>query len=122
MSADRITANLPSRDFAATIAFYARLGFTVGYHGADWLILIRGPLELEFFPHPDLAAETSAFSACIRVDDLDSLHSDWQSLGLPADLPHIPRLTECFELPGAPRMFALIDNDGSLLRCLENGD
>ncbi len=30
MTADRITANLPSRKFADTIAFYARLGFAVG--------------------------------------------------------------------------------------------
>lgn len=122
MPRDRITANLPSRDFAATTAFYARLGFTVAFQGDDWLILTRGPLELEFFPLASLIPEQSAFSACIRVDDLDSLHSAWQRLGLPADLPAIPRLTDCFELPGAPRMFALIDNDGSLLRCLENGD
>ena len=35
---DRITANLPSRDFAATIAFYGKLGFGVRFQGPDWLI------------------------------------------------------------------------------------
>ena len=29
---DRITANLPSRDTAATAAFYEKLGFTTGYN------------------------------------------------------------------------------------------
>ncbi|MES2145714.1 MAG: bleomycin resistance protein, partial [Pseudomonadota bacterium] len=65
--ADRITANLPARDFAATSAFYAALGFAEAYRGEGWMILRRGPLVLEFFPHPDVDPLTSSFSACIRV-------------------------------------------------------
>jgi len=61
---DRITANLPSRDFIATKAFYRRLGFRIA----------------------------------------------------------IPRLTGIFKLQGAPRMFALVDEDGALLRVLDNKD
>lgn len=58
---DRITANLPSRDFDATIAFYGRLGFVPAYRDAHWLILERGPLELESSPIPILIRPAAAF-------------------------------------------------------------
>ncbi|MDN5786405.1 bleomycin resistance protein [Pseudorhodobacter sp.] len=120
--ADRITANLPSRDFKATAAFYARLGFAEVFRGTGWMILRRGPLELEFFPHADLDPAQSAFSACIRLDDIEGLLQEWRGLGLSVDPKAIPRLTGIFRPSEAPRMFALIDLDGSLLRCIDNGD
>lgn len=122
MRTDRITANLPSRDFAATEAFYARLGFDCTYRSGEWMILERGPLEVEFFPWPDLDPYASAASACVRVDDLDALHAAWSSLGLSRDPRQIPRLTAIEKRPDVPRMFALLDGDGSLLRVLQNGD
>ena len=122
MRPDRITANLPSRSFAATIAFFARLGFGIAYEGKDWLILSRGTMEIEFFPYPDLIPTDSWFSACIRVDDLDGLWSAWTDIGLPQDDKSIPRITGVVQMPDVPRMFALIDPDGSLLRCLDNKD
>ena len=70
--ADRITANLPSRDFSATEAFYHRLGFSTGFRDEGWMILRRGTLELEFFPHPGLDKWSSWFSACIRVDEVEA--------------------------------------------------
>lgn len=120
--ADRITANLPSRDFAATEAFYHRLGFRTDYRSDGWMILRRGPLELEFFPHPGLDKGASWFSACVRIDALDTLLAEWQKVGLSPDPDEIPRLTGIFNPPGAPRMFALVDEDGSLLRVLDNKD
>ncbi len=119
--ADRITANLPARDFDATIAFYGKLGFSAGFHDDGWLILNRGALELEFFPHPGLVPRDSWFSACIRVDDLEGLLASWRKAGLPGDDRSVPRLTGIVKHPGVPRMFALVDPDGSLLRVLENG-
>lgn len=116
--ADRITANLPSRDFAATSAFYAALGFTETFRNDGWMILRRGPLELEFFPHPELRPGDSWFSACVRVADVDGLHDAWRAAGLPETADALPRLTGFFTPPGAPRMFALVDADGSLLRCM----
>jgi hypothetical protein len=120
--ADRITANLPARDFALTAAFYARLGFVEEYRDHGWMILSRGDLELEFFPHPELDPRTSWFSACVRVDDPDSLLADWQGVGLPGEATAIPRLTGFFRQEPAPRMFALVDPDGSLLRVIDNRD
>ena len=119
--ADRITANLPSRNFDATVAFYGKLGFRVGFHDSGWLILNRGALELEFFPHPEVDKFTSWFSACIRVNDLDGLLAEWRKVGLPVDNCSTPRLTDPVKIPNVPRMFALVDEDGSLLRVLENG-
>ncbi len=119
---DRITANLPSKDFDATVGFYGRLGFDVGFRKEDWLILERGALEVEFFPHPAVDPLNSWFSACIRVDDIEGLLTAWSVLGLSADPKATPRLTDIFRLPDAPRMFALVDEDGSLLRVLDNKD
>ncbi len=119
-STDRITANLPSRDFDATIAFYVSLGFEVAYRDDGWLILTRGPLLLEFFPYPALEPKDSWFSACIRVNDLDKLHEDFSTANLPADSTTIPRMSAPEKLPGVPRMFFLVDCDGSLLRCIDN--
>ncbi len=119
---DRITANLPSRDFAATSAFYAALGFTERFRDEGWMILGRGALELEFFPWPDFDPKSSNFSACIRVDDPDTLREEWSQLGIPETRDCIPRLTGFFRPGSAPRMFALIDPDGSLLRVIDNRD
>ena len=119
---DRITANLPSRDFAATSAFYAKLGFSERFRDAGWMILGHGALELEFFPWPDLDPKTSSFSACIRVNDPDALLAQWSQLGIPGGTRDMPRLTGFFRPGTAPRMFALIDPDGSLLRVIDNND
>lgn len=120
--ADRITANLPSRDFSATEAFYGRLGFISRFRDEGWMILQRGDLVLEFFPHPGIDKWSSWFSACIRVDDMAGLLSEWQQTGLPTDPKAIPRLTGVFKPSHAPRMFALVDEDGSLLRVIDNAD
>jgi catechol 2,3-dioxygenase-like lactoylglutathione lyase family enzyme len=114
---DRITANLPARDFDETATFYGRLGFHVDYRDDGWMMMSRGPLEIEFFPHQDLDPFQSSFSACVRVADLDRLYADYAALNLPdAGIPRLqgPPWTIVDEL----RMFGLIDPNGSLLRCL----
>ncbi len=120
--ADRITANLPSRDFAATAAFYGALGFAPTFRDEGWMILRRGALVLEFFPHPGVDPWSSWFSACVRVDDPDALLAEWRQAGLASDHTSIPRLTGFFKPGAAPRMFALVDADGSLLRVIDNRD
>ncbi|QGZ97036.1 bleomycin resistance protein [Terricaulis silvestris] len=117
---DRITANLPAINFDATEAFYAPLGFTASWKDSGWMILRRGSLELEFFPFPDLDPFQSSFSACIRVDDLDALYADFSRAGVTNDRCAIPRLTPPLTEPFGLRLFALIDLNGSLLRCIDN--
>lgn len=113
---DRITANLPARSFDETAAFYGALDSEVAFRDEGWMILHRGDLEVEFFPHPDLDPTTSWFSACVRVGDVDQLFAEWSSAGLP--LGGIPRLTEPADGAHGLRMFALVDPNGSLLRCM----
>lgn len=112
-----VTANLPSRDYDATEAFYAPLGFARSWRDANWMILTRGETQIEFFPHPHLKPEESWFSACFRVEDLDALHDAYGKLGLPGE--GIPRLHPGIQrITDDLRMFAVVDPDGSLIRCL----
>jgi catechol 2,3-dioxygenase-like lactoylglutathione lyase family enzyme len=115
---DRATANLPSADLDRTAAFYTALGFTVSFKDDGWMILDRGAITLEFFPIAVDPRKTTG-SACVRVDDLDSLYADFSEAGL------LPRF--CRTTPGVLpiseaglRMFVLIDPDGNLLRCSDN--
>lgn len=116
----RITANLPSSDFDRTEAFYAKLGFTRRFRNDGWMILEFDGALVEFFPHPDIDPKTSWFSACLRSADIDALHARFAEAGLAIDKTSIPRLTAPFQLDDAPRMFALVDEDGSLWRILED--
>jgi hypothetical protein len=122
--ADRATANLPSRDFAVTADFYGALGFAALFRDDGWMILVRGSLELEFFPMPQLKPKESWFSACLRVDDLDGLYAGFaaaaDTAGLSRSATAIPRLTPPVLEPFGLRMFALVDPDGSLIRCISN--
>lgn len=112
-----VTANLPSRDFDATEAFYGALGFRRSWRDDSWMILRRGHAIIEFFRHPDLIPGESWFSACIRTDDLGGLLQEYSALGLPDD--GIPRLNRDIQrITDDLRMFALVDPDGTLIRCL----
>ncbi|MFT5199824.1 MAG: catechol 2,3-dioxygenase-like lactoylglutathione lyase family enzyme [Planctomycetota bacterium] len=121
MNHDRITANLPSRDFEATEAFYARLGFATEYRGDGWMILNRDGMHVEFFPHPELNPKESWFSASMRLCEIDALHAEWSALGIAKDGPDFPRIGSPIVLDGSPRMFTLLDPDGSLWRVMEMG-
>ena len=113
---ERVTANLPARSLDETEAFYGALGFAAMFRDEGWMILRQGELEIEFFPHPDLDPFTSWFSACVRVSDADRLHAAWTGIGLPSD--GVPRITSPADEPPGWRGFALVDPNGSLLRCM----
>ena len=115
---DRVTANLPSRNLDATAAFYEALGFSIGFKDEGWMIISRGPLEIEFFPL-DHDPRQSCFSACLRVDDLNGLYAAFRLANLSSNCRAVPRLTPP-EVQHGLRMFALVDPDGSLLRCIDN--
>ena len=116
---DHATPNLPSRNLAATSAFYGKLGFHEVFRDAGWLIVARGTLQLEFFPHPDLDPFENYAGCCLRVADARALHTAFSLAGLSTSPRDIPRLTPPVDQAWGFRMFALLDADGNLVRGLE---
>ena len=117
---DHATPNLPSRDFAATSAFYSALGFQEGWRDGGWMILTRGDLTLEFFPYPDLDPLQSSFGCCLRLDDLDAFYAICKAAGLPETDTGHPRLHPPRLEPWGGRVGFMIDPDGTLLRLIQN--
>jgi catechol 2,3-dioxygenase-like lactoylglutathione lyase family enzyme len=117
---DQATPNLPSRDFEVTLAFYAKLGFELGWRDEDWMILERGSLKLEFFPHPDLSPLESWFSCCLRLDDLTGFYSTCRETGVPEQCWGYPRVQPPKVEGSGLTIAALIDPDGTLLRLVQN--
>lgn len=117
---DHATPNLPARDFAATAAFYAKLGFEEDYRSDGWMILSRGALKLEFFPWPDFDAYNSSFGSCIRLDDLPAFMAQVETSGVPDARRGIPRYHPPRLEDSGLTIAYLIDPDGSLLRLIQN--
>ncbi|MCC7268595.1 MAG: hypothetical protein IT546_14825 [Caulobacteraceae bacterium] len=117
---DHATPNLPSRDFETTSQFYARLGFEESWRDDGWMILRRGDLKLEFFPHPDLDPATSWFSCCLRLDDLDAVYAACLAAGVPEKRQGWPRLRPPQEEPSGLRIGYLVDPDCTLVRLIQN--
>ena len=117
---DRATPNLPARDFDVTERFYHALGFKTIWRDQGWMILKRGKLSLEFFPHPDLEPLQSSFSCCLRLDDLDAFYSDCVTAGIPEKQTGFPRLHPPVTESWGGRVGALVDCDCTLLRLIQN--
>ena len=117
---DHSTPNLPSRDFEATEKFYAALGFVTNWRDSGWMILRRGAVTLEFFPHPDLEPNSSWFSCCLRLDDLDAFYAVCKSAGIAETAKGYPRLHPPKLEDWGGRVGALIDFDGTLVRLIQN--
>lgn len=105
---------LPSRSLEQTLAFYGRLGFEGEIVGEAYAIFTRGPLELHFFLHTGLTPADSFAGCYLRVADVDSLYAAMCAVGLPAR--GIPRIDRLEDKPWGMREFAVIDEDGNLLR------
>jgi catechol 2,3-dioxygenase-like lactoylglutathione lyase family enzyme len=118
--ADHATPNLPARDFDATSAFYAKLGFEEDYRSDGWMILSRGSLKLEFFPWPDFDPYSSSFGSCLRLDDLGAMMKQVEASGVPDARKGIPRYHPAAPDPSGLTIAYLIDLDGSLLRLIQN--
>ena len=117
---DHATPNLPSRDFEATEKFYTALGFVTGWSDSGWMIMKRGSVTLEFFPHPDLNPKTSWFSCCLRLDNLDAFYAVCKSAGIPETSTGFPRLHPPKLEDWGGRVGALIDIDSTLVRLIQN--
>lgn len=117
--ADFATPNLPARDFAATAAFYGRLGFAETYRDDGWMILKRGGLMLEFFPHRGLDPAESWFSCCLRLDDVQAFFDEARAAGIPEKTLGWPRLHRPKREDWGGVVGALVDLDGTLLRLVQ---
>lgn len=117
---DHATPNLPAMDFEETSQFYQRLGFEQGWRDDGWMILKRGGLTLEFFPHPDLVPGQSSFSCCLRLDDLDGFYSVCKAAGLPEQCWGWPRLHQPTVEDSGLRIAYMVDPNGSLIRLIQN--
>ncbi|WP_166039478.1 bleomycin resistance protein [Sphingosinicella sp. YJ22] len=117
---DHATPNLPSKDFEVTSRFYTQLGFERGWRDDGWMILKRGGLTLEFFPHPDLNPSESWFSCCLRLDDLAAFYSTCLEVGVPERCWGHPRLQPPQQEDSGLTIAALIDPDGTLVRLIQN--
>lgn len=117
---DHATPNLPSRDFATTSKFYDALGFIEGWRDEGWMILKRGDLTLEFFPHDELDPSTSWFSCCLRLDDLDTFYGVCKAAGIAEGCMGMPRLHPPATESWGGRVGALVDPDGTLVRLIQN--
>lgn len=117
---DRATPNLPSRDFEASSRFYSRLGFTEDWRDDGWMILRRGDLTLEFFPHPDLRPAESSFSCCLRLDDMAEFYGLCKDAGLPEQCWGWPRLHPPKTEDSGLTIAYMVDQDGTLIRLIQN--
>lgn len=117
---DHATPNLPSRDYEATSRFFANLGFQEGWRDGGWMILTRGSIRLEFFPHPELDPATSWFSCCLRLDALDEFYAACLAATIPEASEGSPRLHKPALEDSGMRIGALIDLDGTLIRLIQN--
>jgi uncharacterized glyoxalase superfamily protein PhnB len=114
-SQDVAIPQLPSRSIEKTLAFYARLGFEgEAVPGHAYAILERGSVEIHFFLHETLRPEESAFSCYLRVQDVATIYKDFCAANLPSK--GIPRMEPLENKPWGMREFAVIDEDGTLIR------
>lgn len=114
-AADIAIPILPSRSLEMTLKFFSRLGFEgeIHPHGA-YAILRRGTVELHFFHHPAVVPEESASMCYIRVQNAVGFYKALERAGLPGR--GIPRMDELEAKPWGMREFAVVDEDGNLLR------
>jgi catechol 2,3-dioxygenase-like lactoylglutathione lyase family enzyme len=114
-ASDKSIPVLPSRSLLQTIKFYETLGFSGRLLASDtYAILTRGDLELHFFPHPELRPQECYAGCYMRVAEVDALHSAFAPAALPAS--GIPRMERVENKPWRMREFALIDEDGNLVK------
>lgn len=118
--ADHATPTLPSRDFDATEAFYAALGFATQWKDGGWMILKRGGVQLEFFPYPDLDPATSSHGCCLRLDDLGEFVDACRAAGVEQKPTGWPRISPPRREASGLTIAYLVDPDCSLLRLIQN--
>jgi catechol 2,3-dioxygenase-like lactoylglutathione lyase family enzyme len=115
---ERAVPILPSRDLAATLAFYEELGFE--NRGAppdewDYLILRRSGIEIHFILDAELDPLRTAGSCYVYVDDAQRVFEQWHDI-VSADAATGRRVEPLTRTAYGMHEFALIDPSGNLIR------
>ncbi len=107
---------LPSKSLPNILAFYGRLGFkgAIMGEGDAYAIVTRGNVEIHFFLYTALMLADSWAGCYARVADVDALNTSFLAAGLP--VRGIPRMDTLENKPWGMREFAIVDEDGNLLR------
>ena len=111
---DQTIPILPSRSLEQTLVFYRKLGFSGEIIGGAYAILLRGSAELHFFLHAELVPESSAAGCYLRSPDVQSLYDAFARATLPSF--GIPRMDGLQAKAWGMREFAIVDEDGNLVR------
>ena len=101
---------LPSLDIAETLSFYTeKLGFRIRYEDDAYAIVARDEIALHFWKcnDPHIPQNTSCY---VYVRGIDSLYAEMQVAGV----VHPNGTLE--DKPYGIREFAILDQDGNLLR------
>ena len=114
------TPNLPSRDFENTSRFYSTLGFAETWRDKGWMILKRGRLTLEFFPHPELDRWQAGLAVAFGWTTWMLSITICKDAGIPEGCKGQPRLHPPEAQSGGRRVGAFVDPDGSLVRLIQN--
>ena len=104
----RIAPIFPVRDLDASLAHYARLGFTTrGYEGGGYGFGVARDVEIHlgFVTNFDDHGHASAY---LFVDDADVVAARWEAAGVEV---HRPEDTEWGQHEGA-----VVDPDGNVIR------
>ncbi|WP_109527688.1 MULTISPECIES: bleomycin resistance protein [Nocardia] len=125
---------LPSRDIAATLEFYSRLGFETEAYGTEYGFVQRDAIELHYAHTPDHDPWVAAGAAFVAVDDVDHVRAEFVAAGVWATDSQDPpctdtelhrrwdageglaRVTPVEDKPWGIEEFALMDIDNNLLR------
>ena len=112
--AREIVPIFPTRDLAAAIERYARLGFTTGTFDDDgtpiYGFLERDGVHIHLAPFDELDPGTTTSAAYLYVTDADTLSGEWQAAGV-AGRFHPVGATDYGLREGA-----YVDPDGNLVR------
>jgi uncharacterized glyoxalase superfamily protein PhnB len=108
----RFAPVFPVSDLAASVAHYARLGFTTSEYTGDgaasgYGFARRDTVELHLGTVPD-GRTTSPATAYLHVDDADALAAEWRDAGADVRSPE--------DTPWGRREGVLIDPDGNIIR------
>src|SRR5205085_5602504 len=108
----KLAPAFPVRDLAASLAHYARLGFTTSEYTGDsaaggYGFARRDGVELQLGTVP-VGRTTAPATAYLYVDDADALAAEWRGTGADVRSPE--------DTPWGQREGVMIDPDGNIIR------